>query len=249
MFGSATAPSFFSRYKTSITTLAAAVFAAASLTGAAAVIATASGTIPASPPPTPASPVPLTSFSYEHMPAAAKRSASSEYHVVVRGDTLTSISQKSYDNAMCWPGIYRANEKLVGANPDDIDTGWRLAIPAACDTRPVPMPAPTKRPATTAYVQHDASPPSAHVAGDSSQVAASGSSFEDCVVSRESGGDATIVNPASGAGGLFQFLPSTWADYDGYPNAESAPASVQEEYFNIIYAADGTSPWRPYDHC
>jgi muramidase (phage lysozyme) len=75
------------------------------------------------------------------------------------------------------------------------------------------------------------------------------SSFEACVIARESGGNPTAVNPVSGAAGLYQFLPSTWADYDGYPSAADAPASVQQQYFDLIYAAEGTAPWAPFDGC
>ena len=75
------------------------------------------------------------------------------------------------------------------------------------------------------------------------------SAFEACVIQVESGGNPTAVNPVTGAGGLYQFLPSTWADFDGYPTAEDAPASVQQQYFDIIYAAEGTAPWSPYDGC
>lgn len=71
------------------------------------------------------------------------------------------------------------------------------------------------------------------------------SAFEQCVIQRESGGDPTIVNASSGAGGLFQFLPSTWAGLGlGYPGgAQTAPVSVQEEGFNKLYAEAGTAPW------
>lgn len=77
------------------------------------------------------------------------------------------------------------------------------------------------------------------------------SSFEACVISRESGGNPQAYNTTSGAGGLFQFLPSTWASLNlGYPGgAQTAPVSVQEEGFSILYARDGTSPWQPYDGC
>jgi soluble lytic murein transglycosylase-like protein len=77
--------------------------------------------------------------------------------------------------------------------------------------------------------------------------------FESCVISRESGGNPRAVNPYSGAGGLFQFLPSTWAGlgYAGaYPGgAQTAPVGVQEDAFTKLYAEAGTSPWGPYDGC
>jgi hypothetical protein len=79
------------------------------------------------------------------------------------------------------------------------------------------------------------------------------SAFEACVISRESGGNPAAYNPASGAGGLFQFLPSTWASLgfaSAYPGgAQTAPASVQEQAFAKLYAEAGTSPWAPYDGC
>lgn len=71
------------------------------------------------------------------------------------------------------------------------------------------------------------------------------SAFEACVINNESGGNPTIVNPSSGAGGLFQFLPSTWASLGmGYPGgAQTAPVSVQYAAFFKLYAEAGTSPW------
>ncbi len=76
-----------------------------------------------------------------------------------------------------------------------------------------------------------------------------GGGFRDCVISRESGGNASAVNPTSGAGGLYQFLPSTWASlgYGGRP--QDAPVWQQNEAFQRLYASAGTSPWRPYDGC
>ena len=77
--------------------------------------------------------------------------------------------------------------------------------------------------------------------------------FEACVISRESGGNPRAVNPSSGAGGLYQFLPSTWASLgfaSAYPGgAQTAPVSVQRAAFAKLYAEAGTSPWAPYDGC
>jgi soluble lytic murein transglycosylase-like protein len=107
-------------------------------------------------------------------------------------------------------------------------------------------PAPVKKtysaPARTASVSRPAQ-----------TVSVSGSGFEACVIRAESGGNPAAVNPASDAGGLFQFLPSTWAalgfagEYPG--GAQTAPVSVQEEAFAKAYAESGTSPWGPYDGC
>ena len=73
--------------------------------------------------------------------------------------------------------------------------------------------------------------------------------FQACVIARESGGNAQAVNPASGAGGLYGFLPSTWQSlgYSGLP--QDAPVSVQNAAFQQEYAQSGTSPWAPSDGC
>ena len=69
-------------------------------------------------------------------------------------------------------------------------------------------------------------------------------SFENCVISHESSGNPRAVNPASGAGGLYGFMPSTWASigFSGLP--ENAPAATQHAAFQRLYATQGTTPWR-----
>lgn len=79
------------------------------------------------------------------------------------------------------------------------------------------------------------------------------SASEQCVIQRESGGNPRAVNPVSDAGGLFQFLPSTWAALGyaaQYPGgAQTAPAAVQEQAFAKAYAQSGTADWAAYDGC
>ena len=74
-------------------------------------------------------------------------------------------------------------------------------------------------------------------------------SFEACVIRVESGGDAQIMN-ASGHYGLFQFAYSTWIGGGGASGlfGHASPA-YQVQIFDNVYAADGTSPWAPYDGC
>jgi hypothetical protein len=55
------------------------------------------------------------------------------------------------------------------------------------------------------------------------------------IIDCESGGDTNAVNPYSGASGLFQFLPSTWATTA--PNAGYGGASVFDPEANIASAA------------
>jgi hypothetical protein len=71
-----------------------------------------------------------------------------------------------------------------------------------------------------------------------------GSCDPESIVQRESKGDPNAVNPSSGAGGKYQFLPSTWSGYGGYSRAEDAPESVQDERFNEMWAGGaGSSHW------
>lgn len=72
------------------------------------------------------------------------------------------------------------------------------------------------------------------------------------IIGCESKGDPAAVNPYSGASGLFQFLPSTWAVasvkagvgdrsvFDG--EANTIAASWLAEY----YRSNGSSPWAPW---
>jgi hypothetical protein len=100
--------------------------------------------------------------------------------------------------------------------------------------------------AAAAAAQATATPTPQPTVGGSTTVSVTGvSAFEACVITRESGGNPQAVNPSSGAGGLFQFLPSTWAGLGmGYPGgAQTAPVSVQYAAFNKLYAEAGTAPW------
>lgn len=74
-------------------------------------------------------------------------------------------------------------------------------------------------------------------------------SMQECIISRESGGDSQVVN-ATDHYGLYQFSYSTWAAHGGSP-ADFGHASVAEQnqvYYNTV-AQDGYSDWTPYDGC
>ena len=78
-------------------------------------------------------------------------------------------------------------------------------------------------------------------------VAASGpfglTGFLACVAYRESHDDPTAVNPSSGAGGLFQFLPSTWANLGEPGLPQNASVAEQISAAQRLMAMEGTSPW------
>jgi hypothetical protein len=167
------------------------------------------------------------------------------------GDTLSAIAAKEYGNSNLWPALWWTNRKTV-SNPNSISVGQHIRLsnwhPAKAWVRRQARRAIPR----AATLSANAPAPSAPIA--SGYVSTGGmSAFEACVISRESGGNPSAVNPSSGAGGLFQFLPSTWASlgYAGaYPGgAQTAPVSVQESAFARLYAEAGTSPWAPYDGC
>jgi LysM repeat protein len=174
-------------------------------------------------------------------------------YTVASGDTLSRISAR-----FCHTPA--DDLSLAGAsgitNPDVIYPGQKIKLD--CHAAPIAAPAPVS-PASrppSAPARHRA--PGRHArtptSGSSGGFSTAGmAAFESCVISRESGGNPHAVNPYSGAGGLFQFLPSTWASLgfaDGYPGgAQTAPVGVQEAAFAKLYAEAGTSPWRPYDGC
>jgi hypothetical protein len=81
-----------------------------------------------------------------------------------------------------------------------------------------------------------------------SYTGASGS-FESCVIARESGGNAQVMN-SSGHYGLYQFSASTWAAYGGSASDFGhASAAEQHQVFSNAMAQGGQSNWAPYDGC
>jgi hypothetical protein len=77
------------------------------------------------------------------------------------------------------------------------------------------------------------------------------SSLAGLVQHFESGGNYTAVNPQSGAGGAYQFVPSTWNQYASqigvntsqYPTAQSAPPNVQDAVFQQAVSQRGLGDW------
>ncbi len=52
----------------------------------------------------------------------------SQYHLVVRGDTLSAIAKTYYGNANAYPKIFEANKPML-SHPDKIYPGQLLRIP------------------------------------------------------------------------------------------------------------------------
>jgi len=140
--------------------------------------------------------------------------------------------------------LYWRNRQRIGW-ADNIHAGQVLQVP--------PMPARIPAAPTTLGPAPVAGTTSAP-AGSSGASAAytggiPGGAFGACVVARESGGNAQIMN-ATGHYGLYQFSAATWAAYGGNP-ADFGHASVAEQnrVFANALAAGGQSNWAPYDGC
>ena len=185
----------------------------------------------------------------------AHRAGHRSAYTVASGDTLSRISAR-----FC--GTSSDYLSLAGAsgitNPNLIYPGQTIKL--KCHAAPLQLTVAstggTHRSATSA-AEHRAAGrharPGRHAAPGGNVSTAGLGGFEACVISRESGGNPRAVNPSSGAGGLYQFLPSTWASLgfaSAYPGgAQTAPVSVQRAAFAKLYAEAGTSPWAPYDGC
>lgn len=158
------------------------------------------------------------------------------------GDTLSEIARK---NNLKWKGLYCENKRVIGNDPNMILPGMKLKLKNSEKMCRIAAPKlnGTNLPAVNAVPVQQTQTVSSY--------SASSGSFQQCVIMAESGGNPRAINPSSGASGLYGFLLSTWDSLGlGYPGgAYTAPVSVQNEGFQILYARDGTSPWAPYDGC
>jgi LysM repeat protein len=197
---------------------------------------------------------------------AANTTAAVSY-TVQSGDTLSAIAQRYYSNPSFWPALFAANHGEI-ANPNVIQVGQVLtvpakpanapAVPSGFSAAPAPAPAPAQSSSyeTPAPVQQSApqqTAPQQYGSVESApvqQVSTMGdSSFQQCVISRESGGNPQVTN-SSGHYGLYQFSASTWAEYGGNPaDFGHASAAEQNQVFDNAIAAGGQSNWAPYDGC
>jgi N-acetylmuramoyl-L-alanine amidase len=184
---------------------------------------------------------------------AGSAQAQAVTYTVRAGDSLSSIADRFYHQQSAWPVLYWANQsKIRWANV--ISVGQVLKVPA----KPAKLPtAPSLGPAAPAPVA--AAPTASAPAYAPVQVATAtvgsysggtpGGSFGQCVVARESGGNAQVMN-SSGHYGLYQFSESTWVAYGGSA-ADFGDASVaeQNQVFASALAQGGQSNWSAYDGC
>ena len=189
-------------------------------------------------------------------PGTVRRAAATVLakYTVRSGDTLSSIALRVYHDPGAWPVLYWANRNQVRwAN--SIQVGQVLTVPARPRHLPTaprqlgPTHAPVARPTV---IEQSAEQPASSVRSAPAQTMTSytgDSSFQKCVITRESGGNSQVMN-SSGHYGLYQFSESTWAAYGGNP-ADFGHASVAEQnrVFDNAIARGGQFNWAPYDGC
>ena len=195
----------------------------------------------------------------EEMLAAVKRAALTTAttaparpasYTIRSGDSLSSIAGKVYHKQSAWPVLYWANRgKIRWANI--VAEGQVLKVPAmpakipAAPSQLAPAPPPAPAPAAAPVAASSAAPAQSTGSVSSGSSGGASSSFESCVIARESGGNSQAMN-SSGHYGLYQFSESTWAEYGGR-RADFGHASVAEQnrVFDNAIAAGASSTGPP----
>jgi len=169
--------------------------------------------------------------------------------LVQPGDTLSQIAA---GHGVSLAALEGANSQISDFNL--IYPGESIHLPggatASTANAPVQHHHHTARTSTASAVHHTSSATKSYSSPSSTASAtAPAGSFQSCVIQRESGGNAQVMN-SSGHYGLYQFSASTWAASGGNP-ADFGHASVaeQNQVFQNAYAQFGTSPWCAYDGC
>jgi hypothetical protein len=120
---------------------------------------------------------------------------------------------------------------------EHVDNDAVVAPPAK--PAPVPPPRVTPKPAPPAVVAAPAAPAAPlNISG-----------VWACIMRLESGGNPHAVNPSSGAGGLFQFLPSTWASLGGTGRPQDASPALQFAMAQKLQARSGWGQWVTHGAC
>lgn len=195
-------------------------------------------------------------------------------YVVVSGNTLSGIAKTHCGVMNDWTGIYEANKRTIGPNPNLILPGQTLTLlctdpPALLSLAKPTAPASGKvwgvtygypnfcgdgdgdgwdvacQPRQPVY----SSQPTYNSLPSATVTYSGSGAMQQCIISRESGGQSQIMN-STGHYGLYQFSYSTWVGSGGN-GADFGHASVaeQNQVFANAVAARGYSDWAPYDGC
>jgi LysM repeat protein len=193
--------------------------------------------------------------------------------VVALGDTLSGIAAQ---HGTTWQALWADNSAI--ADPNLIYAGQTIEVPSG-GKRVTLSKAPAWKPdsggkvwgVTRGYPNFcgdgdndgwdlpctslSAGPPAPAVAAPvvrSVQLVSAGApgGFQACVISRESGGNAQVMN-STGHYGLYQFSASTWAAYGGSPSSfgNASVAQQNQVFASAMATPGGASNWSPYDGC
>jgi LysM repeat protein len=153
-------------------------------------------------------------------------------YTVQPGDTLWAIGQRF--------GI--SDDSLAAANGMSLDDVLEVG-------RTLTLNGSSVAPAAAQASSDQSSSQSASSSSSTSGSSSPSSSFEQCVISSESGGNPDVTN-ASGHWGLYQFSQSTWEAYGGSASSfGSASPSEQHQVFENAVNSGGASNWSSYDGC
>jgi LysM repeat protein len=179
---------------------------------------------------------------------AKPSSGQASWYTVRQGDSLSAIAERAYHNQNAWPVLYWANRSKIHS-ADVIEPGQVLRIPVKPARIPAAPTAVDPAPAPAAQTGAPSDPAPVQASAGTSSGAGAGGSFAQCVIARESGGQAQVMN-GSGHYGLYQFSASTWAAYGGNPaDFGSASVAEQNQVFDNAIASGGESNWSAYDGC
>ncbi len=187
------------------------------------------------------------------------------HYTVHAGDSLSAIAASQCHAPADWTGIYAVNRRAIGRNPDLIRVGTDLRI--SCSGPPaITRLAASYRYGSRGYaaVGRDGDGDYDGDRGDHRAYRShvyhryhryggyygGTSSYERCVIARESGGRSQVMN-STGHYGLYQFSYSTWVTYGGR-GADFGHASVAEQrrvFRNAMATPGGRANWSPYDGC
>jgi murein DD-endopeptidase MepM/ murein hydrolase activator NlpD len=162
---------------------------------------------------------------------------------VAPGDTLSGFAALL---GVDWQALAAYNQL---DHPDLLAIGQVLTVPPVGYVTPpaavVPTSVRTSEPVVTAGQTLVRPPASRSIATYRTAPAAPASGFEACVIARESGGNAQVMN-GSGHYGLFQYSYSTWVANGGSPSS-FGHASVAEQ--QAVFDRTPHSAWTAYDGC
>lgn len=181
--------------------------------------------------------------------AARTVSAALPRYTVRAGDSISAVAGRFCGQARDWTGIYAASRRahLTARNANDLRIGQQLAI--SCGYVPGMLGRATTPRSSPVLTSWNVSKPVYHAWSQPSTTYHGSSAMQQCIISRESGGNSQVMN-STGHYGLYQFSYDTWKASGGNP-ADFGHASVaeQNQAFYTAVQRRGYSDWVSYDGC